>query len=219
MIDRLAAETAIMKIFKRYNAHYSKSLKSISTSNIGKTYELFTVAHLVEELAGRGYWINYSHRNAPLAFKAAPGAMKTSDPHFELTHPRSSVHFSLFVNVEFETLGSSRQSGVTDLSRRHELDIGIYSCYRNGYPSHDEVALGIECKAVTKLTKQMVRGVLGLRRELSVLSAPSRTRLALASPQPADPPSELRLYSTDGRINNYTQSPAVFGVDLRHVKP
>lgn len=214
------AEKAIKSIFSRYGAEKSASVTGLSGASHGKIYELWTLAKLLEELRRRHYRISYSHPGKSLAFKAAPGLLKQADPHFDIRY-RAGVeeHFQIFLNIEFATLGSGGTTHGNDASSHHELDIGVFSYGQSGYPPFSSVALGIECKAVATITKEIVRGVLGLRRELSVLTDLHHTVLKGGKPVPAYPPSELRLVTTDKRIANYQASPAAFGVECIEMMP
>jgi hypothetical protein len=69
-------------------------------------------------LAQRGFVITF--KGSSLQFKASPGKIKISDPHFVIYHPALNAEPRyLFVDIEFETL-DSKQVSVTDKSLRHE---------------------------------------------------------------------------------------------------
>jgi hypothetical protein len=219
-MNKTAAKLAIKSLFKRYGASRSASIKNLGKASIGKVYELYVLAELLRELRSRGYLITFSNPGSTLKFKAGPGLLKQQDPHFDISKKADQTEcYQIFVNVEFKTLGTQGISAAPDYSARHELDIGVFSHGLSGYPQHTKVALGIECKAVGKLTKQVVRGVLGLRRELSLLCEPIPSVLSAGRKQPANPPSELRLVTTDPRVDTYIQSPLTFGVELQWMKP
>lgn len=229
-IDINLTKKKIKAIFNALGAGGSASLKAKKKENYGKVYELFVLSELLSELDIRGYDVSYSNPGAALAFKSGPGLLKQSDPHFDIREKKlKSCQFQVFVNVEFSTLGISPSvrhpiaSGMRriakDLSCFHELDIGVFLAGQTGRPAYDKVALGIECKAVTTLTKQIVRGVLGLRRELSFLDRKAPAILLGGPSLQAQPTSELRLVTTDARVKNYIASPSVFGIEMVHLKP
>jgi hypothetical protein len=90
-----------------------------------------------------------------------------------------------------------------------------------GRPRHDEILLGVECKN-TVYTKDLLRGILGVRRELSLLRPLRPTRFAIWPRKtiPADPPSCLMVYSTSPIVVNYTDPGDMFGIDfVYHVLP
>ncbi|MFT8326890.1 hypothetical protein [Gluconobacter oxydans] len=230
---RANAIAEIQRIFAAYRAAQPTDAADLAALTNGKLYELFVLSDLLVDLASRGFTLVFVGSTAPpgsaatshstLKFKAAPGKIKPTDSHFEVRAPRSSTaDFRIFVDIEFDTLGHS-QSHVTDNSRRHELDI-IVTRATNGYPAHDEIALGVECKAVANFKKGIIKEALGVRRELSLLYGPVASMLTAAggSPAlsvPAYPQSEFRLVFIDPKGSNYAQSPGVFGIELKHLKP
>jgi hypothetical protein len=220
MIDRLAAIAEIRRVFSRYKKAQPGDKNLLGALKDGKLYELYVLSCLVEDLTRRGFSLAFS--GTTLKFKASPGRLKVTDPHFDVIAPGSSVaDLWIFVDIEFETLGS-RQVPASDNSCRHELDIVVVAT-RTGYPSYDEIALGIECKAVANFEKGLIKEVLGVRRELSFFRNARPSRLTMAGGYrvdvPADPPSEFWLAFLDAKGLNYRQSPAAFGVDLRHIEP
>lgn len=220
---RANAIAEIQRIFNVYRAAQPSDASDLAALTNGKLYELFVLADLLSDLKSRGFALSFVGAHPTLKFKASPGQIRLADSHFEVTSPASTtVDFRIFVDIEFDTLGHSK-SPATDNSRRHELDI-IVTTASNGYPAHDEIALGIECKAVSNFNKALIKEALGVRRELSLLQVPTTSTLTQAggSPAktvPADPPSEFYLVFIDPKGRNYAQSPGVFGIDLKHLQP
>jgi hypothetical protein len=87
-------------------------------------------------------------------------------------------------------------------------------------PRHDQVEIGVECKD-TGDQKQLLRGILGVRRELSLLRDDIATGFVRwpRTVVPADPPSCLLVYSSDRKVLDYTEPGRVFGVDFHHLPP
>jgi hypothetical protein len=230
---RANAIAEIQSIFGAYRAAQPNDPADLAVLTDGKLYELFVLSDLLTDLSNRGFTLTFVGSTPPpgaaaashstLKFKASPGQIKTSDSHFEVRSPGSSTaDYRIFVNIEFDTLGH-RQQAATDYSRRHELDI-IVTTASMGYPAHDEIALGVECKAVANFYKGLIKEALGVRRELSLLQTPSASTLSSAGGRPliyvaADPPSEFRLAFIDPKGSNYAQSPSVFGIELKHLQP
>ena len=191
----------------------------VSALNDGKLYELYVLSELLLDLQVRGFLLHFSGQT--LRFKQAPGTLKTSDPHFRVVAP-DQTRLWIFVDIEFHTLGRLI-SNTTDLSDRHELDIVLVDATRH-YPLPKDILLAVECKSAANFRKSIVKEVLGIRRELSLLRDPvpsTLTKLGGAPPfsVPACPASEFWLAFIDGRGKNYRQSPAAFGITFKHIPP
>ena len=222
------AINAIQRVFAAYRAKQPSDRKLLAALKDGKLYELFVLSEIVKDLSSRSFTLRFVPSLAApktLKFKASPGMIKTSDAHFEVTaHWSSIVDFRLFVNVEFDTLGHHHTSSGWDNSRRHELDI-LLTTATGGYPAYDEIALGVECKAVAKFGKDLLKEALGVRREMALYSGHKQnSTLTLAGGNPpklvaADPPSEFVVAYIDPKGSNYKLSPAVFGIEFRHMQP
>lgn len=159
-MNRQVAEAKIKKVFRTFGAQ-----PSVKSAAKGKVYELFCLAKTLEFLDNHGVQISYKGPRSAV-FKAAPGIIKSADPHFELSH--NGQDLELFVNIEFQSM-STTIGNVTDRSKQHELDIIIVDSGVRGRPAHDQITLGIECKAVANFGKSILKEVLGIRRELSLL--------------------------------------------------
>lgn len=196
-------------------------LRSLSQ---GKLYELYVLAHLVGDLRRRGFrlW----HCGSNIHFKQAPGKLYMNDPHFVI-HSRYGPYdpeMRLFVNIEFQTLGRDWGTQV-DLSTLHELDLVVVKDPTDSSnPSYRQILLAVECKSNAFLKKSFVREALGLRRELSYLTGRALSHLSYhVNTQPvwvpAFPASEFWLAFSDPGGTRYRQSPAAFGVELKHIQP
>lgn len=220
-MDRATAITDIEALFAQYRTAQPTDQALLQALTDGKLYELYVLADTVERLSARGFSLSFPFTT--LNFKASPGMIKASDPHFVVQAPDPAApQMGLYVDIEFDTLGH-HQTGATDNSRRHEIDI-VLTVATSGYPAHDEIVLGIECKAVANFGKGLIKEALGIRRELSLLSPPQSSALttmggAPAVDVPANPPSEYWLSFIDPKGLNYADSPAVFGIVLRHLDP
>ena len=219
-MDRDEAEKAIKALFAQYKTQITATddhvLKALAD---GKLYELFVLAEVVERLTARGCRLTF--QGTTLKFKGGPGMLKTSDPHFTV-HAPNGVLLWLFVDIEFDTFGQQKMSA-TDHSRRHEIDIVLVDQHA-GFPTFQNIWLGVECKAVANFGKDIVKEALGVRRELSLLihDHPSRLSQAGGTPSvdvPAAPASEFWLAFIDPKGLNYTESPAAFGISFHHLDP
>jgi hypothetical protein len=219
-MNRSQAITDIRSIFANYRTAMRGDKKRLQALSDGKLYELFVLSHVLTTLDGRGFDIRFV--GTVLKFKGGPGMVKLSDAHFELRDPLSgAVDWRVFVDIEFNTLGAS-QAAVWDSSRRHEIDIMVTDV-TSGYPDHDRIALGVECKSTPHFKKGLLKEALGVRRELSYLDGPQQSPLApsgaVGPTVHARPPSEYWLANLDTKISQYQQSPATFSIDLLHLKP
>lgn len=99
----------------------------------------------------------------------------------------------------------------------HELDIAVVDPDLTGRPRNDRVWLGAECKN-TGYHKGLLKEVLGIRRELSLLTDPKQTRFRTwpRAVVPCDPASCLLVYATDSTVKEYSRPGEVFGIDFCH---
>jgi hypothetical protein len=220
-MDRVAAISEIKNVFSTYKKLQAVDTQILKALKDGKLYELYVLSFVVENLSKRGFALTF--KGNTLKFKGSPGQIKKSDAHFEIKSPRAAAPpLWLFVDIEFETLGSKHTS-VSDNSLRHEIDIVVVSV-NAGYPTFNDIALGVECKAVANFSKSTLKEVLGVRRELSYLHAAKPSLLSNWGGAPsvsisADPPSEYWLAYTDPAGNSYSDSPSAFGVEFKHLQP
>lgn len=221
-MNKARARRAIESILAALHTFTCQDKLYLRTLPQGKLYELYVLADLLRHLRGRGF--NIRCAGASIHFKQAPGRLYMNDTHFVVESPQR-LQAQLFVDVEFETLGIS-MAAQRDLSSLHELDLVLVSDPTDGgNPTYDQVLLAVECKSNAVLRKSSVREALGLRRELSYLAPTTVSRLSRLSgcsmpvAVPADPASEFWLAFTDPRGMKYRQSPAAFGIDLRHAQP
>jgi hypothetical protein len=216
-MDKVAAIADIQQIFSTYKTLQPRDQQLLKALSDGKLYELYVLSRVVQDLAKRGFVCTFIGKT--LQFKGSPGKIKTSDPHFEVTSPKlGAPPLYMFVDIEFESLGSQHVS-VSDKSLRHEIDIVVVDV-NSGYPSCKNIALGVECKAVANFSKSILKEVLGVRRELSLLYDAKLSVLSICGGNPsvtvpANPASEYWLAYIDPAGDSYKESPAAFGVEFR----
>jgi hypothetical protein len=218
-LDVKKAQDEIEQIMGAFQGVLPHKLLPIFKLTGGKLYELYALSRLLAELRARG-WFPY-FKGARIELKASPGLIDPNSPHFELQRaPNSQPEYEIFTDIEVGTLGATLKP-VNDYSRYHEIDLVVVPAGVTGRPDPEELAFGIECKATANFEKSFVREVLGRRRELSYIHdpLPCPLDLTLTHTVPADPPSEYWLVYIDPAGDNYVESPAVFGVELKNWKP
>ena len=227
-MDRVKVENEIVNIFSIYKSITKTDTELLSGLAKGKLYEFYVLSTVLTDLSQRGFQI--ALKFGTLKFKGAPGTINHTDPHFEITAPNRTKKLKLFVSIEFWTQGarfsqtlSVSGTVIHDYSNYHELDIALVEEKATGYPKHDEIFLAVECKS-GKFKKNYVREVLGIRRELSLYKTERPSCLTDLGGKPAvriraDPASEYWFAFIDKEGKKYRESPAEFGIDLRHIDP
>jgi hypothetical protein len=216
------ARKQIDSILARYDTARKRGPRSILPSAItaGKTYEAWVLCDVLEKLTTLEGYSATLQAGARVVLKSAPGPINSTYAHFRLDHPHRA-RLDLWTDVEFVTLSASRRgipAALVATADYHELDIVVVPTGTLDRPRHSDIKIGVECKNVG-YTKDMLRALLGVRRELSLLVSPEERTDFTAWPRnevPAHPSSCLLGYSTDARISAYAQAAAVFGVDLMH---
>jgi hypothetical protein len=182
----------------------------------GKVYEVFALALVAERLAvDERLSLRLVNGNA-IALKSSPGPINRNYPYIELWQGGILVG-EVWTDVEFTALSYSIESGSSapDKGQYHELDIVVVQPGVSGRPSPDQVMLGVECKN-TGYAKRMLREIVGVRRELSLLTRPAPTSFKNwpRCNVPAHPPSCLVVISSDPRMMDFAAPGRVFGIDF-----
>ena len=185
----------------------------------GKLYEAYVLASIIRDLVTKEGITVTLINSKYLTLKSSPGPINRKYPHFSLQRHHNKVA-ELWTDVEFTTLSYSRRQASQrppQPGEYHELDILVTDAGASERPRHDQVWLGIECKN-TKYTKKLLREILGIRRELSLLSKPANTRFSHwpRTQVAANPPSCLMVYSTDSDVHKYSKPGDLYGIDFVH---
>lgn len=188
-----------------------------ATLTDGKLYEAYIVAVVAENLAvEEGFDLVLSNGNH-VQLKSSPGPINRNYPRIQLNHSGRTVA-ELWTDIEYLTLsyaGSAR--GTPNKGDYHELDIVVVPHGANGRPRHDQIWLGVECKNVD-YDKSLLKEILGIRRELSLLQSPQSTMFSSwpRSRVPADPPSCVLVYASKPKVLEYSDPGELFGIDFVH---
>jgi hypothetical protein len=122
----------------------------------------------------------------------------------------------MWTDIEFVSLShGARPSGPPTKGEYHELDIAVVDPGLTGRPRNDQVWLAAECKN-TGYNKGLLKEILGVRRELSLLQdeQPTRFQAWPRSSVPCRPASCLLVYSSDPVVAEYARPGDVFEIDL-----
>lgn len=208
-------------VFEGYHTATTSSPVSVLPANLqkGKVYEAWVLAIVLQRLADReGYTVRLN-KSRYVVLKSGPGPINRDYPYFTLTKP-GHPPCEVWTDVEFLALSYARRGrarGNPTPGDYHELDIVMVLAGTDGRPRHSDLILGVECKA-TSMKKHLLRAIIGVRRELSLLAGHARTPFGeWPRPSvPADPPSCLLFFSIDPAVK-YTTGPGdAFGIDFYH---
>ena len=220
-MDFNRARKQVRDLIKEFQGRRASTNTEIRKLQQGKLYELYVLGWLLRELRRRGFDISLN--GSVLSLKQAPGKIKPGDTYFEVRHARSRKRFRVYTDIQVRTLGSSIVP-TTDLCGHHEIDIVVVDEDATGMPSHKQLALGVECKSNVDFRKTILKEVLGIRREIALLTDKRRSILAKVSREcepkiPALPASEYLVCYLDRAGDRYAHSPKAFGIEFEYLRP
>ena len=183
----------------------------------GKMYEAFVLAKIAEQLATREDMELRLVNGNNIALKSAPGPINRRFPRIDAKRNGTTVA-ELWTDVEFLSWSYwMRATGEAPTrGEYHELDILMVDPGVLGRPSPDRIWLGVECKN-TGYGKNLLREILGIRRELSLLHGAEKPTRFLRWPRShvaANPPSCLAVYCADRGVEDYAIPGETFGIDF-----
>ena len=221
-----------MKEIEIFFEGHGTSAKAIARK--GKIYELFCLVKLVawleREYDAKITYVAGRKGEKAIDFKASPGNIDYTRSYFKVRKEEKTLE--LHVDIEVETLSNAafrNELLSQDLSGYHEIDLvlieppdSVEERPLDGMkPRHDHLVLGVECKATKSFDKTIVRQVLGVRRELSMLTeAKQCCKLDLLfgcdGKKPilvkAQPASLYFLFFADPNGKRYAFGPEYFGI-------
>jgi hypothetical protein len=201
--------------FAKYTGATSTTAVSLIPNDIkaGKLYEAHVLGCIARDLTTKEGLELVLVQGSKIVLKGSPGPINSAYPHIEVR--RSGIYIAdLWTDVEVSTLSFARSGLSTPaLGHYHELDIVMVDATTSGRPRPDQLWLGVECKH-TPYDKALLRQILGVRRELSLLQDAQQSRFSKwpVSTVPAEPPSCLIVYSSSNAVLNYTHPGEVFGI-------
>lgn len=208
------------KVEDFFDSHGRNVRPSLVRAWEGKVYELYCLARTVEFLDGQpgvSVRLEDGRTGRTVDFKSSPGMIDRNRSHFVVGG--MGAELELHTDIEVQTLSSSLQGGTGGLSAYHEIDLVLVEgAQSRRRPRNDQIVLGVECKSQANFKKDVVRHVLGVRRELSFYRGPSPRRLM--PPHGgcqfinADPDSEYWLAFVDPKGRLYRSGPGKFGIEF-----
>ena len=165
-----------------------------SSAGAGKLYEAFILAKVAEKLVTQeGMSLTLVNSNN-IALKSAPGRINRSYPRIDATRQGQTVA-ELWTDVEFLSLSywADRTSRPPARGDYHELDILMVQPGLSDRPRHDQIQLGVECKS-SGYGKKLLKEILGIRRELSLLAHPPKLRRSPRGPVQPCPQTRHHAY-------------------------
>lgn len=194
----------------------------MSSSAGGKVYEAYILGLVAKNLTqkeGCSLLLSYGSK---IVLKSSPGPINLSYPSIRVTRGARLIG-ELWTDVEFVSLSHFMRSPTSTPSagEYHELDLVMTVPGMRDRPTHNSILLGVECKD-TVYEKDLLREILGIRRELSLLHDGSDPSCRTAfkkwprSSVPAIPASCILVYSTSPAINKYSAPGKVFGIDFNY---
>lgn len=213
--DDLRAEVEdIIEEYENRRVDLSQEDKQLSR---GKLFEFFALGKTLENLRSRGYTITLQGGGV-LDLKQGPGKIQPGETHFEATF--RGTRLCVYTDIEVVTLGSTITK-TKGLCSYHEIDIVVVECGIIGRPRYDDLYLGVECKSHPVITKNIVKEVLGIKREISYFSQVKRQARMPARPSypsvmvNSNPSLEYWLAHMDPTASRYAQSPGAFGIEFK----
>jgi hypothetical protein len=183
----------------------------------GKLYEAYILTVVVEQLVTRENLslklVNGNH----IQLKSSPGPINRNYPWIEV-YRRGVVVAELWTDIEYLSMSFANSGrAVPNKGDYHELDIVLTDPWIKGRPTHDSVWLGVECKN-TAYSKSLLKEILGIRRELSLLTddQPTKFRQWPRTKVPAKPASCLLVFSSQPSVLDYSDPGVFFGIDFFH---
>ena len=210
----------ITRLLKKYASARDSGAYGVIPASIsqGKLYEAYVLALVTRELVTKEGVNLRLVNDSYVHLKSAPGPINRDYPHIEVEQSGHPIG-DLWTDVEFVSLSCWKQgrSATAGKGDYHELDVLLAVPGADDRPLPDQILLGVECKH-TNYEKNLLREILGVRRELSFIVDPRRTafRSWPRTEVPANPPSCLLVFTSDPAVTQYSAPGGFFGIDFHH---
>lgn len=150
--------------------------KTLQDTDIDKIFELHALVRFMSKIRSMVPLCEFTlwcggKPGSELMFQSAPGAADFARSHIRVSY-KKRMYATLWTNVEFNGLSASEECCIE--GSRHESDVLMLwteNPLPTGpfYPKHTQILASLECKFLGKMPKQVLRNLLGLRREMSWL--------------------------------------------------
>jgi hypothetical protein len=216
------ARARIDRVLSGYQRAQAQPVRSVLPVTVaaGKTYEAWVLCDVLERLHASERFDVRLVNGSKVVLKTGGGPINDDYAHFVLSNATGEV-LEVWTDVDFLGLSAAARD-VSEATARpcdyHELDIIVVERGVRGRPWHRDIRIAVECKD-SAYDKHMLRAILGVRRELSLLTDPMQLTGFGSWPRrtvPADPASCLLVYSSDPSITRFQPPGDTFGIDFVH---
>ena len=189
----------------------------------GKTFELYSLSDIIEELERKGFNLRLILINGNVQFANKPSKLdRNRFSHIQLY--RNNENYELWMDIEF--IGISRNhaslSSRAQIFRKnfvHELDIAILekNIPDGKRPTYREIHLAVECKDTQNFRKPILKQILGIRRELSFYKGFPKINKITYRKIKQNPPTEFWIYSSNLSVNNLQDVGNFWGLKFKYL--
>ena len=218
LMTKRQVKYSITNSFRRYmSAPVGRRFRAIpKTLTPGKMYEAYILGILARELTSKEGLTLKLVAGRRLRLRSSPGPIDRRFAHIDVLDAAGDKIAEIWTDIQFLTLSYAQRGSPNPIQKgdRHELDIVMVKPDHRDNPSYDSILLGVECKN-TKYGKELLREILGVRRELSLLTGIPIKTCFKSWPQTlvrANPSSSLIVYTTSSDVHDYDTPGEVFGI-------
>lgn len=185
-----------------------------------KAYELVSLIGMMRALKRKYPLIIFSlSKGTSVVFRGKGGPIDRNKwPFINVIH-NSCIVGEIWVDIEFMSISAGNPAKVKGhlYAKCHELDVLLIEPNVSGRPYPHNIYLAIEAKH-RPYTKQLLKELLGVRREMAMRSSPVINRFSWwVDTVPSNPPSALISFCSYESIKNYSASADYWGIEMKHL--
>lgn len=218
------AKDKISKTLQKLASASGNDAESAITKDLksGKFYEAWVLANLIEKLGNEENFTFVLVNSNQIELKSGRGPINRKFPYISVFDNMGSAIGEIWTDVEFMGYSAVSRKIKTPqyASDKHELDILLCKTNSNPYPYPTDIYLGVECKRTPKATKQMLKSMLGIRRELSYKMGTRNTFFKKwpRTNSTMKPPVCLLFYSRDSKLSHdWKSAEDFFEIDFKYL--